>query len=173
MFFFCSSITRFKGICTHCCSAIDKLADFFYHNQDRETATAMGLKKLIIDHMPLLNDLLGILFQILCFEPQCLFQWSISRPMLALIVINPANFQALKVKLCQAMLTPEHAQRMSDALRDLMIDIEPNLSGKNRDLFTQRLSTFRHTVWTDCSFLSCFSEIGSFFQVQSIQNNNS
>lgn len=96
--FFCS------GICSHCCSALDKLADFYYHNQDRETATAIGLKKLVLEHMPLLNDLLGILFQILCFEPQvereirwglcgflnvfpfflcqCLFQWSISRPML-------------------------------------------------------------------------------------------
>lgn len=35
-------------------------------------------------------------------------------------MINPPNFQALKVKLCQAMLTPEQASRMNDALRDLM-----------------------------------------------------
>jgi hypothetical protein len=96
--------------------------------------------------------------------------------MLALIVINPPNFQALKVKLCQSMLTPEQGHKMADALRDLMAvifclclfffcffcflsfllifticlffiqDVEPNLSGKNRDLFTQRLSTFRHSV---------------------------
>ncbi len=64
----------------------------------------------------------------------------------ALIVINPANFQALKLKLCQSMLTQEQSIRMGEALRDLMVDVEPNLSGKNRDLFTQRLSTFRHTV---------------------------
>ena len=135
-----------QAICSHCCSSIDKLADFFYHNQDRDTATANGIKKLVIDHMGQFNDLLAILFQILCFEPQCLFQWSISRPMLALIVINPQNFNNLKVKLCQSMLTADQAQRMQEALRDLMAEIEPNLSGKNRDLFTQRLSSFRHVV---------------------------
>ncbi len=151
-----------QAICSHCCSAIDKLADFFYHNQDRDTATANGIKKLVVEHMTQFNDLLAILFQILCFEPQCealvlflffllilfagLFQWSISRPMLALIVINPPNFQALKVKLCQSMMTQEQGMRMQEALRDLMLEIEPNLSGKNRDLFTQRLSSFRHVV---------------------------
>jgi hypothetical protein len=66
--------------------------------------------------------------------------------MLALIVVNPPNFQALKLKLCQSMLTQEQGMKMQEALRDLMVDIEPNLSGKNRDLFAQRLSTFRHAV---------------------------
>ncbi len=38
--------------------------------------------------------------------------------------------------------------KMQEALKELMSEIETNLSGKNRDKFTQRLSIFRHTVKT-------------------------
>lgn len=66
--------------------------------------------------------------------------------MLSLIVINPSNFSALKVKLCQSMPTKEQGFKMQEALNELMQDVEQNLSGKNRDRFTQKLSVFRHAV---------------------------
>jgi exportin-7 len=135
-----------QAICSHCCSSVDKLADFYYHNLEKNNAVSSGIKTLVQEQMGQFNDLLAILFQILCFEPQCLFQWSISRPMLSLIVINPGNFNALKAKLCNQMLTQEMGLKMQEALAELMIDVEPNLTGKNRDLFTQRLSLFRHAV---------------------------
>lgn len=135
-----------QAICSHCCSALDKLADFYYHHRERETAIAKGIQRLMTESMAMLGELLELLFQILFFEPQCLFQWSISRPMLSLIVINPAFFQHLKQKLINAMLTREQGAKMEEALKELMNEIEPNLSGKNRDLFTQRLSLARHQV---------------------------
>ena len=67
--------------------------------------------------------------------------------MLSLIVIHPAFFQEqLKPRLCQSMHTQEMGHKMNEALNELMAGIEANLSGKNRDLFTQRLSLFRHSV---------------------------
>jgi hypothetical protein len=68
--------------------------------------------------------------------------------MLSLIVINPQNFGMLKTKLCQSMMTQEQGMKMQEALTELMQDVEMNLSGKNRDRFTQRLSIFRHSVKT-------------------------
>lgn len=89
----------------------------------------------------------------------------------ALIVINPANFQALKLKLCQSMLTQEQSIRMGEALRDLMVDVEPNLSGKNRDLFTQRLSTFRHTVQSIQNNATWWKDINWRIWIRAVRKN--
>ncbi len=48
------------------------------------------------------SEILSVLFNIIIFE-ECMFQWSISRPMLSLIVINPQYFNTLKTKLCQVV----------------------------------------------------------------------
>lgn len=136
-----------QAICSHCCAGVDRLADFYYNNMDRDTAAAIGIKSLVQSHMNTFNEILSVLFNIIIYE-ECMFQWSISRPMLSLIVINPNFFNQLKNKLCQSMMTAEHGMKMQEALVELMKDIEPNLSGKNRDRFTQKLSVFRHSVKT-------------------------
>ena len=69
--------------------------------------------------------------------------------MLSLIVINPQNFGMLKTKLCQSMMTQEQGMKMQEALTDLMLDVEMNLSGKNRDRFTQRVQPFHRPVFQD------------------------
>ena len=134
-----------QQISTHCCSAVDHIAEFFFRNIDRDTQGARGIKKLVQQHGNKLNDILEMLFNIIIYE-DCTFQWSLSRPMLSLIVINPQFFKQLQGRICQSLGNQTANTKMQEAFAALMVQIEPNLNGKNRDKFTQKLSVFRHSV---------------------------
>ncbi|KAK8609422.1 hypothetical protein V6N13_061871 [Hibiscus sabdariffa] len=77
---------------------------------------------------PLLQ-ILKTLFEIVLFE-DCGNQWSLSRPMLSLILISE-----------QPM---DQHQRHSVCFDKLMQDVTRSLDSKNRDRFTQNLTVFRH-----------------------------
>lgn len=84
--------------------------------------------------------------------------WSLSRPILALIVINEAWFAQIKDELVRGH--PEDRQKhIVQCLAKLMDNVERNLDPKNRDTFThvrplkspficefcvQNLSTLKH-----------------------------
>lgn len=84
--------------------------------------------------------------------------WSLSRPILALIVLNEAWFAQIKEDLVRGQ--PEDRQKHAvQCLAKLMDNVERNLEPKNRDTFThvrsclcvellrvfiQNLSTLKH-----------------------------
>lgn len=69
-------------------------------------------------------------------------QWSLSRPLLGLILLNEEYFQQLRQSLIQNQ-PPDKQQSMAQWFEDLMEGIERNLTTKNRDHFTQNVSLFR------------------------------
>ena len=69
-------------------------------------------------------------------------QWSLSRPLLGLILLNEDYFQQLRQSLIQNQ-PPDKQQSMAQWFEDLMEGIERNLTTKNRDHFTQNVSLFR------------------------------
>ena len=84
---------------------------------------------------------------------ECTNQWSLSRPLLALILICEDAYAQWKDQALASMAThPARQQKLAIAFEKLMAEVprgkQANLDVKTRDKFTQNLSQFRHEVRT-------------------------
>ena len=98
----------------------------------------------------LFPGLLSTLFEIVLFE-DCHNQWSLSRPMLSLILINEQIYPQLQAQIISSQPASRQAH-LSACLDKLMLEVQRNLEPKNRDLFTQAsralpVLRFGHTSW--------------------------
>merc|ERR1712146_594954 len=86
---------------------------------------------------------LEVLLHMIVLE-DCPNQWSLSRPLLALILTNEAFYTQWKGSvLLQQASSPERQQKLSLAFEKLMQEVQPTLEAKNRDKLTQNLTLFR------------------------------
>lgn len=83
----------------------------------------------------LFPGLLSTLFEIMLFE-DCSNQWSLSRPMLSLILVNEQIYPQLRAQIIASQPSSRQAH-LSACLDKLMVDVQRTLEPKNRDKFTQ------------------------------------
>ncbi|KAK9733076.1 hypothetical protein RND81_04G041800 [Saponaria officinalis] len=133
------------NISSQCSSAIDHLATFYFNNVTMGEApslvAAINLSRHIAECPTLFPEILKTLFELYLFE-DCLNQWSLSRPILSLILISEQIFSDLKIHLLASQPVEQH-QRLSLCFDKLMTDVSRSLDSKNRDKFTQNLTVFR------------------------------
>lgn len=137
------------SISSQCASAIDNLAAFYFNCMpftESSPAHARAIATHIASMPNLFPEILRSLFDIVLFE-DCSNQWSLSRPMLSLILINENFFGELKQQIAASQPT-ERRQRLLTCFDKLMTDVTRTLESKNRDRFTQSLSVFRHEFTT-------------------------
>ncbi|KAF7022375.1 hypothetical protein CFC21_035157 [Triticum aestivum] len=134
------------GISTQCASAIDSLAAFYFNNitagDNPPSPAALNLARHIGELPSLFPQILKSLFEIIIFEDAG-NQWSLSRPILSLIMISEQMFSDLRAQIL-ASQPIDQQQRLSQCFDKLMTDVTRSLEPKNRDRFTQNLTTFRH-----------------------------
>ncbi len=75
------------------------------------------------------------LFEIVLFE-DCANQWSLSRPMLSLILVNEQYFPELRAQITVSQPADRQA-KLVQGFDKLMADVTRSLEPKNRDKFTQ------------------------------------
>ena len=72
----------------------------------------------------------------------CKTQWSVSRPMLGLIILQPSFFESAQQEILMAL--PPHRQPVvAQCFRNLLVDVDQTLSVANRDKFTEQLTVFK------------------------------
>ena len=85
----------------------------------------------------MLERILHTVFKSVVME-NCTRQWSMSRPLLPLILSNPAAYENLTTSIVQSQ-SPDRQAILSVAFKELLQGIENNLQTKNRDSFTKAL----------------------------------
>lgn len=122
-------------------SAVDQLSAFRF----KQTMKRSDHGRLVLAHVEqspnLFPSCLEIIFDMI-IHVDCSNQWSLSRPLLSLILTNSDTFMKIKTKTIQAQ-SPERQAAVAEAFDHLMADIQPNLESKNRDKFTQQVTKFR------------------------------
>ena len=121
-------------------------------------ASILGLRQLILqaiaEHLQkqpeLFPGLLNTLFEITLFQ-ECANQWSLSRPMLTLILVNEQIYPQMQERIIQSRPASRQST-LRACLSKLMDDVQRNLDPKNRDKFTQ--------VTTDALDLSLVLALG-------------
>eukprot|EP00892_Ulva_mutabilis_P000722 jgi/Ulvmu1/10650/UM066_0031.1 len=141
---------------SQCAMAIDNLATWVHHNLIKvddlhQVNPAAQVFAQHVNQSPnLLPELLQTLLKIALFQ-ECFNQWSLSRPMLSLILLNQQNLSEIQTQLLAAQ--PAGKQEfVSECLEKLMKDVDDTLSSKNRDRFTQNLTNvrqeFKNKFWS-------------------------
>merc|ERR1712226_1504195 len=92
----------------------------------------------------ILQQMLQTVLNIIMFE-ECRNQWSMSRPLLGLILLNEEYFEQLRDQIIQAQAS-EKQSTIAACFKSLMEGVERNVLTKNRDKFTQNLSVFRRDI---------------------------
>lgn len=131
-------------ISSQCSSAIDNITTFYFNRLPIDENSDEPSKAIATHFANLqseLHEILYTLFEIVLFE-ECANQWSLSRPMLSLILVNESYFGELKQRLI-ATQPQERQERVSSCFDKLMQDISRSLDTRNRDRFTQNLTVFR------------------------------
>ncbi|KAG2373543.1 hypothetical protein C9374_012006 [Naegleria lovaniensis] len=135
------------GLSSQICAALDNLFTFYYTQAKKNTPDAQLLASHLKQNIDLIPNMLSQFFRIIILE-ECGNQWSLSRTMLVLIVLNPPFYETLKQGIISSVAgnDPERITKVREAFDKLMDGVEMNLEAKNRDKFTGNLITFRQDV---------------------------
>ncbi|KAG0204876.1 Exportin 7 [Mortierella sp. GBA30] len=109
--------------------------------QQQQQQETHWLVEYLMSNKDILSYLLVILFQVLSFENRSNY-WSLSRPLLGLILLNRDFFVDYTNNFIHSQL-PDRQEQVQTAVNALMDGIECNLTTLNRDRFTQNITTFR------------------------------
>ncbi|VDN94129.1 unnamed protein product [Brugia pahangi] len=140
-------------IVTASCSTLDLILNYLYRRLTRaapprahvgaETEGENCIRAL--EAQPsLLPQMLSTILNASLFEDvKC--QWSLSRPLLGLILLQEECFQQWKMELLANQPQDKRAA-FEEAFTSLMDGVERNVSTRNKDTFTQNMNMFRKTI---------------------------
>lgn len=137
-------------VCTGCCSTLDHILTYLFKRLSKTKGLSLSPSHQtaflsILDHHPhLLQQMLSSVINVIMFE-NCRNQWSMSRPLLGLILLNEEYFQSLRERVI-SLQPPERQSAMAACFDNLMDGIQRNLQQRNRDNFTKNLSVFRRDI---------------------------
>merc|ERR1712080_340529 len=141
-------------VCTGCCATLDHIVTYLFKKVTNKVGKKVRGSQTSAENDPLvavikmrpeiLQQMLQTVLNIIMFE-DCRNQWSMSRPLLGLILLNEDYFQQLRDQIAQTQNSRFQA-KISKALHNLMDSIEGHLAIRNRDKFTQNLSVFRRDI---------------------------
>ncbi|XP_036851120.1 ran-binding protein 17 isoform X1 [Manis javanica] len=141
-------------VSSSCCTSLDHVLTYLFKHIAKEgkkalrcrEATQAGQRLLhFMQQNPnVLQQMMSALMNTIVYE-DCRNQWSVSRPLLGLILLNEEYFRELRASLINSQSLPKQ-EVLAQCFQNLMEGVEQNLSVKNRDRFTQNLSVFRRDV---------------------------
>merc|ERR1712012_609926 len=141
-------------VCTGCCATLDHIVTYLFKKVTNKVGKKVRGSQTSAENDPLvavikmrpeiLQQMLQTVLNIIMFE-DCRNQWSMSRPLLGLILLNEDYFQSLRDQIIQSQPASKQSS-MATWFKNLMEGIERTLLTKNRDRFTQNLSVFRRDI---------------------------
>nr|XP_032289090.1 ran-binding protein 16 isoform X8 [Drosophila virilis] len=145
-----------SAIYISCCTILDSIVSYIFKQLQLKISTFPNKKlrsltrensqflKVVELNSELLQSMMSSLLNNVLAE-DCRNQWSMSRPLLVLILLYEDYYRSLKETIIRGQPV-EKQQTMAQWFEDLMVGIERNVSSKNKEKFTQNLSTFRRDV---------------------------
>ncbi|KAF2366896.1 Armadillo-type fold [Trinorchestia longiramus] len=140
------------SVCSGCCATLDYLVTHLFkqlNNKGGKKVVGVDVENdalvRVMKHQPqIFHQMLATVLNIIMFE-DCRNQWSMSRPLLPLILLNNEYFGQLRQQIISQQAADKQSV-MAQWFDSLMEGIQPNLLTKNRDKFTQNLSVFRRDI---------------------------
>jgi len=138
-------------ISTNCCSSLDHILTYLFkifskqkRQPQQQTQQQSVLLQIYQQQPQVFQQVLTTVVNIIIFE-DCRNQWSMSRPLLGLILLNEQFFEQWRNNLVAAQ-SADRRESAENCINNLMSGVERSLSLKNRDKFTQNIATFRRDI---------------------------
>ncbi|CAH1642048.1 unnamed protein product [Spodoptera littoralis] len=144
------------SVCTGCCATLDHIVTYLFKQLVQKSSNKVSNPRQpppetsnmfieVLQRRPeIMQQLLATVLNVIMFE-DCCNQWSMSRPLLGLILLNEEQFARIRQDMI-AQQPRDKQEQLALWFNGLMAGIEPNLLTKNRDRFTQNLSMFRRDI---------------------------
>ncbi|XP_055337456.1 exportin-7-like isoform X2 [Paramacrobiotus metropolitanus] len=134
------------------CSSLDNIITALYREIQRRhkhpelaaTENRSSVLRIYEVQPQLFQQLMTTILRIAMFE-EGRNHWSLSRPLLGLVLLCDQHFQELQPRIIQSFPEDKRGQ-VANCFTILMDGVERNLSNKTRDRFTQNLSLFRREL---------------------------
>lgn len=129
-------------ICTGCCNTLDHIVTYVFRQLtakgkkarsvvEQQGGAPLQLIRLMEVRPELLQQMLSSILNIVMFE-ECRNQYSMSRPLLGLILLNEEYFGQLRQSIIRSQPVDKQGL-MAQWFENLMDGIERNVTAKNRD----------------------------------------
>ncbi|GBP42743.1 Exportin-7 [Eumeta japonica] len=143
------------SVCTGCCATLDHIVTCLFKQLVQKNSNKLNARQQplepsnmfveVLERRPeIMQQLLATVLNVIIFE-DCCNQWSMSRPLLGLVLLNEERFALLRAEML-AIQPRDKQPHLAHWFDGLMAGIERNLLPKNRDRFTQNLSMFRRDI---------------------------
>jgi len=135
------------GVSMQCCATVDNVISYFHQQlQGKASPEQERVRRFLAEAPACLQKILHLMFQ-LVMTGEFSSTWSISRPLLGLVLLHSDYFLRLKEQLVNSQIEERRA-KLRGYFDDLMAGVENNLSTKNKDSFTRNLYNFAQVVRT-------------------------
>jgi exportin-7 len=129
-----------------CCAAVDNIVNYVYPLRTKQNDDGLKVQQFLGYTPPPLRRILHVIMS-LVVSGEFSSTWSISRPLLGLILLQEQAFFELKEQLISSQIQ-ERQTKMRSALDELIVNVKDGLNAKNKDSFTRNLYTFSQVVRT-------------------------
>jgi len=131
-----------------CATTFDHLMTYLFLNRSKQDKPSMRkIHEHLTTHPDILNDYMSKLFEVLILNSSTASAYSITRPILSLLLATEYSaFKYVRTTLLAVQTSEENQKTLDMEFSKLMEDIQPSLETSNRDKFTQKLNSFKNNV---------------------------
>ena len=133
----------------HCVCAANSagfLCEYIIKISQKDTSEKQAVQNLWAEFPLGLTELFEVVVEVILLEDSN-FMWSLSKPLLGLIIVNEHSFEDVKrYVIPKATSNVDSQQKLYDSLSNLMNGISRTMDVKNRDRFAKNFSALRQVL---------------------------
>ena len=133
----------------HCVCAANStgsLCEYIIKISQKDNPEKQAVQNILTEYSLNLTELFEVVLEVIVLEDSS-FMWSLSKPLLGLIIVNEHNFEDVKrFVIGKATANAEAQQKLYDSLSGLMNGVSRGMELKNRDRFAKNFSALRQVL---------------------------
>jgi len=132
--------------CLATSNALVFMNDYIAKVLAKDSQQTLNIQQLLSQNSQKLAELLEIIMESMLSE-ESNFIWTLSKPLLGLIILNEENFQDIKnYAISKATSNLESQEKLQQGINKLMQGVNRSLSLKNKDRFSKNFSELRQVI---------------------------
>ena len=132
--------------CTSTGNSLAFLSEYIIKKTKTDSEESQNIKRVLNEHSSKLSELLEVVLEVIINE-ESNYMWSLSKPLLGLVIVNQQNFQEVKnYAIARVTNNLETQQKLNEGINALMQDVTTSLDAKNKDRFSRNFSEFRKLI---------------------------
>ena len=133
----------------HCVCAANStgfLCEYIIKISQKELPEKQAVQRTLNEFSMLFTELFEVVVEVIVLEDST-FMWSLSKPLLGLIIVNEHSFEDVKrFVIAKATTNSESQAKLYEALSSLMNGVLRGMDVKNRDRFAKNFSNLRQVL---------------------------